>query len=201
MSLRLLYSLPEPIIMEKNLHPGIFASLASGSTEAFGRIAGHYHPILAQYIRRYVHNDEELVKDIVSETLAVVWVQRTSLSSKEDPGAWMRRVAYNIAMSKLRKKKKQWAEPLEAYHSLQSDRTADTILLGRELGRLLEEALHTLSPREQQVFLLSRTDGLKAREIADYLGISEQTVKNQLSTALQKMRRYLRKKWYTLLLW
>ena len=61
-------------------------------------------------------------------------------------------------------------------------------LLGREIGERIDAALQHLSPRERMVFEMKHYQGLKLRAIGEVLGTSEETVKNSLFRATQKLR-------------
>jgi RNA polymerase sigma-70 factor (ECF subfamily) len=65
-------------------------------------------------------------------------------------------------------------------------------LRSREISRRLEKALDRLSPRERLVFELRHYQGMKLRTIGDYCGTSEETAKNCLFRATQKLRAELR---------
>jgi RNA polymerase sigma-70 factor (ECF subfamily) len=64
-------------------------------------------------------------------------------------------------------------------------------LVALELQEKLSQSINLLPPKCKQVFMLSRFDGMKYAEIADYMGISVKTVENQMSKALKRLRRYL----------
>ena len=57
-----------------------------------------------------------------------------------------------------------------------------------ELQEVIQRALDTLPERCREVFIKSRIEGLKYKEISDELGISVNTVENQMVTALKKLR-------------
>lgn len=57
-----------------------------------------------------------------------------------------------------------------------------------ELQEVIRRALDTLPERCREVFIKSRIEGLKYKEISDELGISVNTVENQMVTALKKLR-------------
>jgi RNA polymerase sigma-70 factor (ECF subfamily) len=61
-------------------------------------------------------------------------------------------------------------------------------LLGQELGRHIQEAMKRLSPRERMVFEMKHYHGLRLRAIGDLIGTSEETAKNSLFRATQKLR-------------
>lgn len=61
-------------------------------------------------------------------------------------------------------------------------------LIYDELVKEVEIALSSLPERCREIFVMSRIDGLKNKEIAFRLGITEQAVKNQISKALKILR-------------
>jgi len=64
-------------------------------------------------------------------------------------------------------------------------------VLGHEIGRKVESALQSLSPRERMVFEMRHYQGMKLRAIGDALGTTEETVKNSLFRATRKLRSQL----------
>ncbi len=179
---------------EKPVHKPIdaFRKLKENPAESLAAILQWYKGILVRYIRKYIQNDDELIKDVIAETLQAVWVQRTKISELKDPEIWLLRIAYNISMSKLRKKKKYYTEPIDEHRFLKSDNTTEAAIEHKELDKLFAQAIETLSPKERIVFILSRTEGINNKEIASRCRTSEQTVKNQLSSALKKIHQYLK---------
>jgi RNA polymerase sigma-70 factor (ECF subfamily) len=65
--------------------------------------------------------------------------------------------------------------------------------MDRELGAHIALALEKLTPRERIVFEMKHYEGLRLRTIGDSLNISEETAKNTLFRATQKLRAALAK--------
>ena len=61
-------------------------------------------------------------------------------------------------------------------------------LMSRELGRRIGHALNRLSPRERMVFELKHYHGMKLRTVGEILNTTEETAKNTLFRATQKLR-------------
>jgi RNA polymerase sigma-70 factor (ECF subfamily) len=61
-------------------------------------------------------------------------------------------------------------------------------LLSQELGQKINRALDQLSPRERMVFELKHYHGLKLRTVGEMLQTTEDTAKNTLFRATQKLR-------------
>ena len=61
-------------------------------------------------------------------------------------------------------------------------------LMRRELGTRITSALDRLTPRERMVFELKHYHGLKLRTVGEILHTTEETAKNTLFRATQKLR-------------
>ena len=57
-----------------------------------------------------------------------------------------------------------------------------------DIEKVIANAIDKLPERCREIFLKSRIEGMKYREIADELDISMNTVENQMSIALRKLR-------------
>ena len=67
-----------------------------------------------------------------------------------------------------------------------------------EYAALLHHAISRLSPKQQQVYQLSRENGLKINEIAVELNISSSTVKTHLMQALRTIKKHLQPHLHTI---
>jgi len=61
----------------------------------------------------------------------------------------------------------------------------------KNIKELIAQALEQLSPRQREIFELSRNRGLSHKEIAEQLGLSVYTVQDHIKNALEKIRAYL----------
>jgi RNA polymerase sigma factor (sigma-70 family) len=66
-------------------------------------------------------------------------------------------------------------------------------LYGREIGDKIQNGLKSLSEKERLVFELRHYQGLRLRMIGEIMGSTEETAKNYLFRATQKLRVYLAK--------
>lgn len=66
--------------------------------------------------------------------------------------------------------------------------TSDSHLMTRELESIVMQEINKLPEKMKEIFLLSREEMLSNEEIASRLNISSKTVRNQLSTALRRIR-------------
>lgn len=75
-------------------------------------------------------------------------------------------------------------------HLADSENEADHLLVESERQKILQQALEQLGQEAKTVLILKHYENLKFREIADILGISENTVKSRLYSALNKLQTY-----------
>ncbi|MGO4294276.1 RNA polymerase sigma factor [Chitinophaga sp. RAB17] len=159
-----------------------------GNLQAYGEIYEQYWETLYEsaYWRLY---DKAAAKDIVQEVFIYCWQKREQIQITESIVAYLRaavrfKVLNYLKSEQAREKYRQLAgrELPEITHS-----TEETIA-DADLQASYRRELQRLPEKMRQLFIDSRDNGLSIREIAEKHTLSEQTVKNQLSTALKKLR-------------
>ena len=114
---------------------------------------------------------------------------------------WIYRIVTNLCLDHLRRRNTRkedsalWVDKGGEEHSLldtiSDDRahaSPERDLMRRELGSRIKAALGKLTPRERMVFELKHYQGLKLRTIGEMLNTTEETAKNTLFRATQKLR-------------
>lgn len=109
------------------------------------------------------------------------------------PEAYLFRIAANLVHEHwLKTKLESTDKQLEPDEVLSPGASPEALAGQRQSLEVLERALQTLPPLQQQVVLLQRRDGLTYTEIAERLGISRDMVKKHLTKGLSGCRRYMR---------
>ena len=113
---------------------------------------------------------------------------------------WLYRIATNLCLDQLRKRKVRREEPavlttaegtLDRTEGVPEERVEgdpQRNLFAGQVRRRVKEAMAQLTPRERMVFELRHFEGLRLKRIGDVLGTSEEAAKNCLFRATQKMR-------------
>ena len=114
---------------------------------------------------------------------------------------WIYRIVTNLCLDHLRKRQVRKEESAVVSDSegdefslldtVSDDRAAhnpERDLMRKELGRKIGKALTRLTERERMVFELKHYQGLKLRTIGEMLNTTEETAKNTLFRATQKLR-------------
>lgn len=133
--------------------------------------------------------DRDAAKDIVQEVFLKLWRSPDDLSLILNTKAYLYKATANAAINYLVKARRTVSiEQVKAAPAVNSD---ETITL-KALEKKISEVLDSLPPKCRAIFVLSRFEGMKYREIAGHLDISVKTVENQMGIALSKMRNSLK---------
>ena len=136
---------------------------------------------------------DEDAENIVQDVFLVLWEKKDELEITYTLTTYLFTLVKNKCLSFLRHKlieeeynlqmKEELSFKLYALESLDYSYQSET-----ELQEVIKRALDALPERCREVFIKSRIEGLKYKEISEELGISVNTVENHIVTALKKLR-------------
>ena len=141
--------------------------------------------------------------DLVQDTFLKIWVTRDQLAEVTQPGAWIRKICFFLAVNYVRRQtirdKVMDALEYEKESAGKGLAVAEMMDFQQLLG-LVNKAVQQLPGKQQQIYRLNREQGLSTTEIAQEMGLAVSTVKNLLVMALKNIRTFLQKAGYPLLL-
>lgn len=167
----------------------LFQSISQDDRNAFDLFYNIYYDQVFR-ISYYFLKDKEACREVVSDVFFSVWLSRKRLVDIANIEAWLYVVTKNEASKYLRRESKNNLVALEdvAIHiSAEAEESPDDKILHEEIENLLTKAINELPERCRAIFVMSRQDGLKPKEIAEILSINESTVRVQLKIALEKI--------------
>lgn len=177
--------------MENNILKSYIKELRGGSHKAFNAIYDMYGDKLYSFALAHTKS-QETAGDIVQETFLRLWTMRESLSVDGSLQSLLFTIANNRLIDLFRKQtNKTEMELFIGYkeEAGQEENTeAETKLLYDDFVKTLRLCKKLLTGRQLEIYELSREKGKTIEEISEALNLSEQTVKNQLTTALKKIR-------------
>jgi RNA polymerase sigma-70 factor (ECF subfamily) len=141
----------------------------------------------------YVLGNYEDAMDAAQDAFLKCWRTQNSLADVKNMRAWIYKVGMNAAKDLQRNAWRRRVMPMGNATPPEiagSDSSADQ-LEEREAHERLRQALLELRIEEKEVFLLRQNGNLTYEEIAELRGCPVGTVKTQMRTALQKLRRVL----------
>lgn len=161
--------------------------IKAGDHLAFKHLFELYFPCLCRFIRLYIR-EPGVAEDIVLDIFAGIWEKRETLQVEITLKAYLFQSVRNRALNYLRDNDR--FVTLNDFSSLERFENDDTFEI-KELQRLIQEAILSLSPKCREVFNKSRTENLSNKEIAYQLNIRVKAVEAQITKALKQIRAYL----------
>jgi RNA polymerase sigma-70 factor (ECF subfamily) len=178
----------------------------AGSREAFEALVHRYDQDVLCLALNLLRRPEE-ARDVYQEAFLKAYKNLHRFRFECSFYTWIYRIVTNVCFDHLRRRSSrpedqapETVQPGTDGHSvdffdrqqeLRADANPERKLIGKEIGRQIEKAMDLLSARERVVFALKHFHGLKLRAIGEMLGTSEETVKNSLFRATQKLRTQL----------
>ncbi|MCW3805502.1 RNA polymerase sigma factor [Plebeiibacterium marinum] len=158
---------------------------------SFNELFNLYYPRLCAYAYQITKNPTAS-EDIVQEVFIRLWKGRKELNIKGDIFNYLLKACKNASLNFLRSESSR-RKTLEEIPEKDSINDMD-LIEEQELVDFVQQCIDLLPQRSRQVFLMSRFEGLKQQEIAERLGTSIKTIKNQIWKSLQYLRTCLKEK-------
>jgi RNA polymerase sigma factor (sigma-70 family) len=130
-------------------------------------------------------NDRGLAEELAQEALARACVSWSKVRAMDAPGAWLNRVAINLANSHFRRKgaERRAREKLEA----QADRTP--AFSDHDIEMILRREVAALPKRQRAALVLRYFGDMSVHSTAEALGVPEGTVKRLTHDAIAALRK------------
>jgi RNA polymerase sigma-70 factor (ECF subfamily) len=168
-------------------------------SEQFERLFFEYQPRLVRFAVKFV--DEDAAEDIVQNCFLRLWNRRENTLHTNVQGLLFTMVR-NECLNELKHRVVASTDSLDVLMEERGSEQlywqdfapdAEAVLVGKELQQLVDEALMQASDKLREIFILSRKEELKPKEIAEQMGISRQAVEKHIHTALDILKKYLLK--------
>lgn len=172
-----------------------------GDRDAFNKLVSLWYKRIYNFAHKYF-NDHDLASEIAQKTFISLYQNLTSMRDMTRFKSWI----YTIALNKCREEErmsgrrakvivisKDGEEQSAQVHDDQQNRPDQTVIR-KELSELLLAVLAQLADEQREVIIMKEYEGLKFREIAEILGISENTVKSRLYYGFKHLKKILEQK-------
>jgi len=163
--------------------------MKKGDLKAFDIIFKKYSRRLYVFVFRYVKQEAD-AEEIVQEVFIKIWKSRDKINVYTSFESFLFTIAHNATVNLLKKRaiEQKYVEHVKSIQYIEESYELTDEIHYKELKQKFQGVFNELSPRQKEIFQLSREDGLSNKEIAEKLGISVQTVKNHLVTTLSFLK-------------
>ncbi len=154
----------------------------------FDRIYVTYYPRMMRFAKEYVLLEED-AENIVQDIFLLLWEKRDVLDIRISLVSYLFTLVKNKCLDFLSHKTvsedfaNEWKVKQASLEQLNYSFTSD-----EDIEQLITSAIDSLPERCREVFIKSRIEGKRYKEIAQELDISVNTVEGQMSIALRKLR-------------
>ncbi|UCJ08974.1 RNA polymerase sigma-70 factor [Chitinophaga pendula] len=172
-----------------NSEEGLIRGIHNKDRRTFTHVYELHFQGLVLAADRYV-KDPGIAKELVQDIFIRIWEQPALLNENGSLRAYLYKAVINHSLNYIKREKN-----IARHHNLIAESLTDsyleTLQEEQELKVEIYRAVEQLPAQCRKVFKMSRFDGLKYREIAADLKISEKTVENHIVHALKLLRETL----------
>jgi RNA polymerase sigma-70 factor (ECF subfamily) len=157
----------------------------------FEQTFNDHYSRLCSYAYHFI-KEEDAAEEIVQEAFYKLWTKRESIRIESSLEAYLYRTVRNASLNLI--KHISIREDYKQYNQLMIDeceKQESDLIEVSELEQKIRDSIDLLPEQRKKIFILSRYEGLKYKEIAEKLNLSVKTVENQMGKALQFLRKEL----------
>lgn len=166
----------------------LIVSLKLGSEAAFTALYRMYWAKVHNFSRLYLSSMTE-VEEVVQEVFVKLWEARIFLKENESFKGFLFIITRNVIFNQFRKSFNENKYKATVLSSAEVKYDIEDEMDAADLQAYIKKLISELTPRQQEVFYLSREEHLSYKEIATRLFISEKTVERHIGEALKFLRK------------
>lgn len=167
-----------------------------GDEHAYGKLVGLWFKRIYNFSLKYFA-DHDLAMEVTQLTFIVVYKKIDRLKDVDSFKYWLYTIALNNCREEdRRQKKKHWYSIFVSEEASQVESKyghPELEYQKKEKEELVAELLKTLPEEQKTIVIMKEFEGMKFREIAETLNISENTAKSRLYYGLKALKKLLEK--------
>ena len=166
----------------------ILLRLKQQDKSALDELFGYYYPRLHHFSKSILKIEND-IDDILQEVFVKIWLNRQKIGNPETFNSYIFTITKNEVLNLIRNnlRDKNFKDKL-FLNSVAEEYQTSTQLEYQEIKSGIDKIVADLPEKRRQVFILSRTEGLSNREIAQQLNISEKTVEDHITHAIKQIK-------------
>ena len=170
-----------------------------GEVRAFELLLNRHRKPVYNFILRFV-GDKETAEDLLQEAFMRVIKGAEAYKRQAKFTTWLYTIARNLCVDQTRRRKHRKHASLDAPMDTSDDSgtlmdvipstemASDRKSVNKQLHETMHRAISALSEEQREVFLMREFLDLPFKQIAEVVGVPENTVKSRMRYALEKLR-------------
>lgn len=176
--------------MQTTSDEALIARIAAGDKLAMQVLFARHHVRVYRFVLRLV-GDQGKAEDLISEVFLDVWRQASKFEQRSAVSTWVLAIARFKALSALRKRKDEELDEEQAAAIEDTGDDPEVAMQKKDKGALLRQCIARLSPEHKEVVDLVYYHEKSVEEVAEIVGIPENTVKTRMFYARKKLSELL----------
>lgn len=167
--------------------------LINSDEKAFCELYAVYRNRLIYFAMKFLKS-QNFAEDMFQDTFTIVWQSRKFIDPNASFSSYLYTIMRNRILNTLRDldheqelKKRIFAQAVDASQHVEEN------AISKDIKEQIAKAMEKLTPRQREIFDMSRNREMTHKEIAQALGISVNTVQEHISTALKTIRNHFGK--------
>lgn len=162
--------------------------LSNDNDSSFEELFNYYYPRLFNFSKSFL-KIEDGIDDILQEVFVKIWRNRKNIKSPDTFNSYIFTVTRNLLLNELRSRlNKQNIKEEISKLSVAPEYSMLEQIEYRDLKEKVDNIVDELPKRQKEIFVLSRTEGLSHKEIAEELKISTKTVEYHIALSVRFLK-------------
>ena len=172
-----------------------------GNKDAFNKLVSLWYKRIYNFAFKYF-NDHDSATEAAQRTFISLYQNLAKLQEVEKFKPWLYKIALNFCRdeerrnsnrSKLIVVREDQVDDMVTRIPDNDNPTPDKLYMQREISDLVVKSIERLNEEQKEVLIMKEYEGLKFREIAEIIGISENTVKSRLYYGFANLKKIIEK--------
>jgi RNA polymerase sigma factor (sigma-70 family) len=173
----------------------------SSEFDLIGRILDGESRLYEYFIRKYnqrlfrigmsILNDDTEVEDAMQASYIKAYEHLAAFENRSSFSTWITRIMINECLLQKKNKRRLQTISENQYEKISRMKTPVHMLMNKELGAVLENAIALLPEKYRMVFILREVEDLSVRDTAEVLALEESNIKVRLNRAKTMLRENL----------
>lgn len=174
--------------MDNTCEVQLLNDIKSGDHVAFKKVIDLYADALFIYVERRINSREDS-QEIVQDIFCSLWKNCKKITIQDSLGPYLYKAAKFEIIDWIRSNSRSQTKLKDlAYHLPNANESIEEQFIANELGIHIQNEVRKMPKTMQEVYQLSRVENMPIKEIANHLALSEQTVKNNITLAISKLK-------------
>jgi RNA polymerase sigma-70 factor (ECF subfamily) len=177
-------------------------AVLSADRKAFEQLIRNYEGLVIHIVGTLIKNEQDR-EDLCQDVFMKVYEKLNGFQFRSKLSTWIGNIAYNASINFLQKKRAVFLDDLlgsdqneefnnyERISKVDDDQTPETMLIQKDVSRLLDQVVESLPKIQKTILLLFHQDEISLEEISMIMEMPVNTVKSHLFRARTRLKEIL----------